>query len=106
MKEAKNLLKTELLNKIKNKTAILGVVGLGYIGLPLAVEAAKAGFKTTGFDMQEERVLWVNKGHNYIRDILDMDLKKVVQEGLLYATSDFSLIKDVDAICVYVFRLL
>ena len=102
MKEAKNLEKDKLLNKIKDKTAILGVVGLGYIGLPLAVEAAKVGFKTTGFDMQEERVLWVDKGHNYIRDILDMDLKKVVQEGLLYATNDFSLIKEVDAICICV----
>ncbi len=102
MEKAEDLLKIELLNKIENKTAILGVVGLGYIGLPLAVEAAKAGFKTTGFDVQEERVLWVNKGHNYVRDILDMDLKKVVQEGLLYATIDFSLIKDVDAICICV----
>ena len=102
MKEAKNLVKDKLLNKIKNKTAILGVVGLGYIGLPLAVEAAKAGFKTTGFDTQEKRVRWVNEGHNYIRDILDMDLKKVIHEGLLYATSDFSLIKDVDVICICV----
>ena len=52
MKEVENIVKTELLNKIKNKTAILGVVGLGYIGLPLAVEKVKAGFKTTGFDTQ------------------------------------------------------
>jgi len=102
MKEAKNLVKDKLLNKIKNKTAILGVVGLGYIGLPLAVEKAKAGFKTTGFDTQEKRVHWINEGHNYIKDILDVDLKKVVDEGLLYATSDFSLIKDVDAICICV----
>jgi UDP-N-acetyl-D-glucosamine dehydrogenase len=102
MKEAKNLVKDKLLNKIKDKTAILGVVGLGYIGLPLAVEAAKAGFKTIGFDTQEKRVRWVNEGHNYIRDILDMDLKKVIHEGSLYATSDFSLIKDVDVICICV----
>jgi UDP-N-acetyl-D-glucosamine dehydrogenase len=102
MKEAKNLVKDKLLNKIKDKTAILGVVGLGYIGLPLAVEAAKVGFKTIGFDMQEKRVRWVNEGHNYIRDIFDMDLKKVIHEGLLYATSDFSLINDVDVICICV----
>ena len=102
MKKAENLLKTLLLNKIKNKTAILGVVGLGYIGLPLAVEKAKAGFKTIGFDTQEKRVHWINEGHNYIKDILDIDLKKVVDKGLLYATSDFSLIKDVDAICICV----
>ena len=102
MEKAENVLKAQLLNKIKNKTAILGVVGLGYIGLPLAVEKAKAGFKTTGFDTQEKRVHWINEGHNYIKDILDVDLKKVVDEGLLYATSDFSLIKDVDAICICV----
>jgi len=102
MKEAENPVKTELLNKIKNKTAILGVVGLGYIGLPLAVEKAKAGFKTLGFDKQEKRVRWVNEGQNYIRDILDGDLKKAVDEELLQATSDFSLIKDVDAICICV----
>lgn len=102
MKEAENLVKTELLNKIKNKTAILGVVGLGYIGLPLAVEKAKAGFKTIGFDIQEKRIRWINEGHNYIRDIVDTDLKKVVYKGLLYATSDFSLIKDLDAICICV----
>lgn len=102
MKEAKNPVKTELLNKIKNKTAILGVVGLGYIGLPLAVEKAKAGFKTIGFDTQEERVNWINEGHNYIRDVVDFDLKKVVNEGKLKATDDFSLIKDVDAICICV----
>ena len=102
MEKAENLLKIELLNKIESKTAILGVVGLGYIGLPLAVEAAKAGFKTTGFDTQEKRVHWINEGHNYIKDILDVDFKKVVDEGLLYATSDFSLIKDVDAICICV----
>jgi len=102
MKNAENPLKAILLNKIKNKTAILGVVGLGYIGLPLAVEKAKAGFTTTGFDTQEKRVRWVNEGYKYIRDILDADLKKVVHEELLCATNDFSLIKDVDAICICV----
>ena len=102
MKKSEDLIKIELLNKIKNKTAILGVVGLGFIGLPLAVEKAKAGFKTIGFDTQEKRVHWINEGHNYIKDILDVDLKKIVDEGLLYSTSDFSLIKDVDAICICV----
>jgi len=57
MKNAENPLKANLLNKIKNKTAILGIVGLGYIGLPLAVEKAKAGFKTIGFDTQEKGLI-------------------------------------------------
>jgi len=102
MKEAENPVKTVLLNKIRNKTAILGVVGLGYVGLPLAVEKANADFKTIGFDTQEKRVNWINEGHNYIRDIVDADLKKAVDIKLLQATSDFSLIKNVDAICICV----
>ena len=102
MKKNENPLKHQLLTKIKNKTAVLGVIGLGYVGLPLAVEKAKAGYKTIGFDIQEKKVHWVNKGHNYIGDIIDSDLKKVVDEGLLQATSDFSFVKDIDTICICV----
>ncbi len=102
MKAAENLVKTELLNKIKNRTAILGVVGLGYIGLPLAVEQAKAGYKTIGFDKQKENIQLINNGHNYIGDVVDYDLKKVVYEGKLRATDDFSLMKDLDVICICV----
>ena len=95
-------MKTELLKKIENKEIEVGVVGLGYVGLPLAVEKAKAGFKTIGFDVQEEKVNLVNEGHNYIGDVVDSDLKKLVDEGMLKATTDFSFVKDVDfiAICV------
>lgn len=95
-------MKQELLNKIKNKEIVVGVVGLGYVGLPLAVEKAKAGYKTIGFDVQIQKVEMVNKGHNYIGDIVDSDLKQLVENGMLSATSDFSCIKDVDfiAICV------
>ena len=91
-----------LLNKIEKKEIVVGVVGLGYVGLPLAVEKAKAGFKTIGFDVQEEKVNLVNEGHNYIGDVVDSDLKKLVEAGMLSATTDFSFVKDVDfiAICV------
>jgi len=77
-------------------------VGLGYVGLPLAVEKAKAGFRTIGFDVQEEKVKQVNAGHNYIGDVVDAELAQLVRNGTLSATSDFSFIKDVDfvAICV------
>ncbi len=102
MKKNENSLKQQLLNRIKNKTAILGVIGLGYIGLPLAVEKAKAGYKTIGFDMQDKKVRWVNEGHNYIGDILDSDLKEVVSKGLLNATSNYTFVKDIDAICICV----
>ena len=95
-------LKNQLMIKIENKTAILGVIGLGYVGLPLAVEKAKAGYKTIGFDIQERKVKWVNEGHNYIQDIVDSDLKEVVDKGLLQATRDFSFVKEVDTICICV----
>lgn len=95
-------MKKNLLKKIENRTIIAGVVGLGYVGLPLAVEKAKAGFKTIGFDVQSVKVDMVNEGHNYIGDVVDADLEQLVKNGNLSATADFSFIKDVDfiAICV------
>lgn len=95
-------MKQELLRKIEKKEIVVGVVGLGYVGLPLAVEKAKAGFRTIGFDVQKEKVDQVNRGENYIGDVVDADLKKIVAEGMLSATSDFTFIKEVDfiAICV------
>lgn len=94
--------KDELLRKIKNKDICVGVCGLGYVGLPLAVEKAKAGFKTIGFDIQKEKVDMVNAGHNYIGDVVDGELAELVKTGMMSATSDFEFIKDVDfiAICV------
>lgn len=95
-------MKNELLRKIENKEIVVGVVGLGYVGLPLAVEKAKAGFKTIGFDVQPQKVDMVNAGHNYIGDVVDSDLAEIVKSGMLSATTDFSFVKDVDfiAICV------
>lgn len=95
-------MKEQLLKKINNKSITVGVVGLGYVGLPLAVEKAKAGFKTIGFDIQNEKVNLVNQGVNYIGDVVDDELKKIVEGGMLKATTDFSFVKDVDfiAICV------
>lgn len=91
-----------LLKKIHKKEIKVGVVGLGYVGLPLAVEKAKAGYKTIGFDVQNKKVELVNKGHNYIGDVVDDDLKELVGNGMLKATTDFNFVKDVDfvAICV------
>lgn len=95
-------MKQDLLKKIDNRLIVAGVVGLGYVGLPLAVEKAKAGFKTIGFDVQKSKVDMVNAGHNYIGDVVDNDLDGLVKRGMLSATSDFSFIKNVDfvAICV------
>ena len=95
-------MKEKLIKKINDREIKVGVVGLGYVGLPLAVEKAKAGFKTIGFDVQSEKVRLVNEGHNYIGDVVDSDLKELVERGMLRATTDFSFVKDVDfiAICV------
>ena len=95
-------MKERLLEKIAKRDITVGVVGLGYVGLPLAVEKAKAGFKTIGFDVQEEKVKMVNEGHNYIGDVVNEDPKELVESGMMKATSDFSFVKDVDfiAICV------
>ncbi len=95
-------MKNLLLSKIHNKEIIAGVVGLGYVGLPLAVEKAKAGFRTIGFDVQVQKVKMVNEGYNYIGDVVDKEIKEIVEAGMLSATTDFSFIGDVDfiAICV------
>ncbi|MCI6646966.1 MAG: nucleotide sugar dehydrogenase [Oscillospiraceae bacterium] len=95
-------MKQEMLKKIADRTLRIGVVGLGYVGLPLAVEKAKAGFPTIGFDVQQQKVDLVNAGHNYIGDVVDSELADLVASGKLSATSDYSFIRDVDfvAICV------
>ncbi len=94
--------KQELLRKIADKSAVVGIVGLGYVGLPLAVEMAEAGYKTIGFDVQAKKVDLVNAGHNYIGDIVGDKLKNMVETGFLRATSDFDFIRDVDAVAICV----
>lgn len=95
-------IKEDLLRKIQDKTLLMGVCGLGYVGLPLAVDKASHGFRTIGFDIQQEKVDMVNAGENYIGDVVDADLRELVSSGMLRATSDFSFVEDVDfiAICV------
>ena len=91
-----------LKDKIENRVAHVGVIGLGYVGLPLAVEKAKAGFKVLGFDIQSSKVEMVNRGENYIGDIIPQDLKDLVVNGHLSATTDFDRLMECDvvAICV------
>ncbi|GKV66231.1 MULTISPECIES: nucleotide sugar dehydrogenase [unclassified Sporosarcina] len=91
-----------LISKLQNKTATVGVVGLGYVGLPLAVEKAKAGFSVIGFDVQEEKVRMVNEGKNYIGDVIQEDLEALVQANQLRATDDYTFIRDVDAVAICV----
>lgn len=91
-----------LAEKIQNRTARVGVVGLGYVGLPLAVEFAKAGFEVTGIDVQEAKAAAVNQGRSYIQDVPDAVLAPLVEQGKLRASADVSVIAQLDTlnICV------
>ncbi|KAF6587337.1 MULTISPECIES: nucleotide sugar dehydrogenase [Paenibacillus] len=92
----------DIRKKLESRTAVLGVIGLGYVGLPLAVEKAKAGFKTIGFDIQASKVELVNSGVNYIGDVVNEDLQSIIDSGLLSATTDFSEVAKADCVCICV----
>jgi len=92
----------KLESKLKNKTAHLGVIGLGYVGLPLAVEKSLAGYYTIGYDILPDRVESVNLGVNYIGDVVDNELKEIVRKGILLATSNVNDLSNVDVICICV----
>lgn len=91
-----------LKKKLLEKKATLGVLGLGYVGLPLAVEKARAGYKTIGFDVQKTKVDMVNAGENYIGDVVNEDLSSLVKSGYLSATTDFSRVASADCVCICV----
>ncbi len=95
-------MKEELLDKIVDRTAVISVVGLGYVGLPLAVEIAKAGYRVNGIDVNEKVIKQVNGSVNYIGDVKDEELISVVSGGSLEAFSDFSKVKEADCIIVCV----
>ena len=92
----------QIIQKLDNKEARLGVLGLGYVGLPLAVFFAKAGFKVTGFDLNEDKVAAVNAGDSYIIDVASDELGEVVRSGLLTATADFSQLAAMDGVNICV----
>ncbi len=92
----------KLLDKIATKKAVVGVIGLGYVGLPLAVEKAKAGYRVIGFDIQESRVQMVNQGTNYIGDVVNEDLEEIVRSQKLQATTDFDKLIECDVVAVCV----
>ncbi len=88
--------------KIRSRNARVGIVGLGYVGLPLAVEYARAGFEVTGIDLSESKIAQVNAGQSYIGDIAAADVKTLVDAGKLRATTDFSVIRDLDTVNICV----
>lgn len=91
-----------LKERLVNRKARIGIIGLGYVGLPLAVEFAKAGFKVTGIDLNKDRIDKLNKGSSYILDVPEVQLKEVVNNGHLYATDDHAVINRLDAIIICV----
>ena len=92
----------DLKDKIRNRQARIGIIGLGYVGLPLAVEFSKAGFEVTGFDVDLAKVDAINKGHSYIGDVSSEDVSAASKAGKLSATADMSRLHDMDAIDICV----
>src|SRR2546423_7457129 len=93
---------TTLLDRIHGRQARIGVIGLGYVGLPLAVEFARAGFDVTGFDVDQAKTSQINGRHSYIPDVAQKDLAAVVEAGKLRATSDMRELGAMDAIDICV----
>ena len=94
--------KESLIQKLKEKKAKVAVLGLGYVGLPLAVVFGQAGFKVTGVDPDQRKVEALLKGESYIPDVKTADIAKLVKDGLLTATSDFSVLTEMDAVSICV----
>jgi UDP-N-acetyl-D-glucosamine dehydrogenase len=91
-----------LRDKIRSRSARAGIVGLGYVGLPLAVELAKAGFHVTGIDLDPRKVEQINDGRSYIPDVQTKDVQALHAKGLLDATSDFAVVRELDTVNICV----
>jgi len=98
----KTSLKRELMRKIEDHTAVVGVVGLGYVGLPFAVEKAKVGFRVLGVEQNPVRAAKINRGENYIDDVDDEELKTLVEKGLISADTDFHRVPEMDVVVICV----
>lgn len=92
----------KILKKIENKSAVIGIIGLGYVGLPLALEYAIKGFRTIGFDIDERKIPILNAGKSYIKHIKEDKIQKTVKSRKFIATADFSRLPEADAIIICV----
>jgi UDP-N-acetyl-D-glucosamine dehydrogenase len=91
-----------LLDKIKNKQAKVGVIGLGYVGLPLVIEFCKAGFSVTGFDIDQKKIDMLSQGESYIQHIPNESTHLLTQDGKFHGSADFSIVKELDCILICV----
>ena len=92
----------QLTKRIENRTAVIGVVGIGYVGLPVATTFAEAGFKVVGIDLREEKVALLNEGRSHLRDIPDDRISPLVETGRLSASTSFDPLKEADVVIVCV----
>src|SRR5258705_1037057 len=97
-------MKDQLLKKITEKKARVGVIGLGYVGLPLVLEFAKAGFTVTGIDNDPERVEQLNRGTSYIPEVESHEIARLVKEKRFEATTDFDVMSELDTLNICVRR--
>src|ERR1044071_1905544 len=96
------MVKSSITKLIEDKRARIGVIGLGYVGLPLVVEFAQHGFDAVGFEVDEGKAAQINGGHSYIGDVASSAVKEMVEAGRLRATTDFDHLKECDAIIICV----
>jgi len=94
--------KATLLERIRTKEAVVGVVGLGYVGLPFAVEKAKVGYRVIGIEQNPRRAEKISRGENYIRDVRDEELRRLVAEGRIVAETDFGRVPEMDVVVICV----
>src|ERR1044071_8378615 len=96
------MVKNEFISSIKEKRARLGVIGLGYVGLPLVTEFARGGFAATGFEVDRAKAATINSGESYIGDVPSSQVKDLIDSGRLHADTNFDELKDCDAIIICV----
>ena len=92
----------QLKEKILSQKATIGVVGLGYVGMPIALEFAKKGFQVIGMDVSEPKVEMLNQGENFIEDLKDEEIAQVVKDGFLKATTSYEFLSQADIIYICV----
>ena len=102
MKRKNNRILTELLGAVENRKASVGIIGLGYVGLPLAIAFHGAGFVVRGFDVDSKKVPLLKAGKSYLRHIPSKEIRAMAASGRFVPTDDFSLIKDTDCVCICV----